>query len=498
MPSFDLTNQPWIPVLMRDGTGRELSLLETIESASDIASISGNPLESAVLHRLLLAIAHRVRTPKDPGEWLEIWRNRQDFLQEMSAYVRGQKDKFDLYDPLRPFLQHPGLTDVSRTPAEIVYDRSQGNNPIFLDGSVVASPQPITSSRAARAVLVTHAFGGSGTGGLNPLNGNKKDTMYAGPLCARMIAVFEGESLDETILFNLVRGKVPGQPSWERPLCDAPKQTRSQGPCDLYTRATRNLRLAPSEDGKFCNGVAVVMGEGISSEEGSHDDPMIPVYLAKDKKFKATRVDPGRALWRSSHALLIHETTDESRPLPAMDLISVLVVNRKLLEDRRAMRLRTLGVAANAQGPVTELWRDEALAFALSLFRDGNGYERLVSSIASAESEADTLRRQLYGFASRYVSDGGGVADPKDVARLIEEMSPSLNDFWMEIGPDGEKLALSLLDETEWKKRLVSARTTALNSAINRLAPDARRMRAQYVKSQGSTDSKNKKGRQTA
>ena len=214
MPSFRLDTQRWIPIVWSTGEYEELSLLDAVQQAEKIRAIVGNPLEVAVLTRLLLAIAHSVSAPTDAYEWLDVWNDRPGLLKNMVAHIQDNQAAFDLYSPDQPFLQNPKLPEPTASPALLVYERAQGNNPVFLDASQVAFPAPIPSSEAARALLVTHSFAGSGTGGNNPLNGGKKDTMYAGPLCARMIAVLEGENLAKTIAFNLASGAKPGKPNW--------------------------------------------------------------------------------------------------------------------------------------------------------------------------------------------------------------------------------------------------------------------------------------------
>jgi len=483
---------------MTDGTARDLSLLEVFERAPSIYQLAGNPLECAALHRLLLAVVHRVDSPKDRESWLVLWKNRNQLFEAVIEYLASTADKFDLYDPRFPFAQHPGLPHQGKTPAELVYDRAQGNNPVFLDSSVVSSPEPISSAMAIRSLLVTHAFGGSGTGGLNPLNGNKKDTMLAGPLCARFIAVVEGANLAETLLYNLVIGADVGSPVWDREVVDVPRQSRPSGLCDLYTRATRNVKLEPNDDGESCVAVSMVMGDAVLSDEDSLIDPLIPTYLAHDKKYKAMRIDPDKALWRSSQVLLVPEVSESARPLPAVALIRQLV-NRGDFQEDVQVRIRTLGVAANAQGPVTEMWRDEYLPFSLKLFSGDDGYQKLANAVDCADKEAKTLSFHLAGFAARYMADGGSSPEPKSISRLIQEISPNLSDFWMEIGPEGERIALQSIDEMEWSKRLVTVRQSAYEAAIDRLPPDARRMRAQFQRGDpglsGVTETKGRKAK---
>ncbi len=478
MPSFNLITEPWIPAVSVQGVESLYSVRQLLADADSIRQITGNPLEAAVIHRFLFAAAHRVSTPTSNREWLQLWIHSASLFPALAEYFETNLHLFDLYDPHQPFLQHPGLAGGIRTPAELIYDRARGNNPVFLDACLVAEPITISSAEAARALLVTHACSGSGTGGLNPLNGNKKDTMYAGPLCARMVCLLEGANLRETILLNIVPGVRVGRPGWERPRVDAPQSTASEGVCDIYTRATRNISLTASPDGKCCTAVSIVMGEAVTPEPDILDDPMIPVYFA-DKKAKALRVQPDKALWRNSHVLLAPVITDRARPLPAMNMISNLVLDG-WLEAPSAIRLRTLGAAANAQGPVTEMWIDETLPFSLNLFADASNYIDFASSIESAEVESKNLERRLRRFASRYLANGGGDPDPKDVGRLVGEISPNLTTFWGPVGQRGEGLPTRPVAREEWTAFLESCSRLALREAIDSLPADARRMRAEY------------------
>lgn len=497
MPSYRLDTQPWIPVVLKTGTPAEVSLLDAIERAPGIRTIAGNPLEVAVLARLLVAIAHAVRQPQDPYEWLDIWHNRRPLLDDMAAHVVENAGLFDLYDPERPFAQHPRLPVPGGPPALLEYERAQGNNPVFLDHSRVSDPVPLPSAAAARALLVTHSYGGSGTGGLNPLNSGKKDQMRAGPLCARLIALLEGEDLAKTIVLNLASDAKPSKPGWLRERADAPGQTPPDGPADLYTRATRSARLLPSEDGLTCTAVSLFMGEAVAGADDGGDDPMIPRYLASDKKFKALRLSGDRAMWRSAHVLLTAAEKPFARPVRALEQLRPLASDG-LVSTEEPVRLRVLGVEANAQGPATDLWRDETLPFGLSVLTDDARYAALERAVAGAEETARKLRGRLYRFALAYLRNGGDSSpDSKDAGRLADELAPNLAGFWSGIGPRGERIALDDFDDAAWEKELAAASERAFRKAIDRLPPDARRLRAEFARAEAGQDTL-KGGKKTA
>lgn len=480
-PSFRLDQQPWIPCVMQDGSFCELSLLDVLRQSRQIQRIAGNPLETATILRLLLAIAHVVGTPQDEFEWLDIWKAADQHLERMIAYVEQRADVFDLYDADRPFAQHPRLEYGSTTPAVLVYERAQGNNQVFLDHSRVDDPQPLTSAEAARALLVAHAYGGSGTGSNNPLNGGKKDSMLAGPLCARLIGVVEGQNLLDTIVLNLASNVRCGKPAWERPVCTGPSKTPSQGVADLYTRNTRAVRLTPNEDGSRCVAVAIFQGEAVANDEDAPIDPMIPRYRASDKRFKPVRLNPDRAMWRDAHVLLAASSAATAIPIRALPTLRVLASSKLLSEG--AVSLRILGIAADAQGPVTSLWRDETLPFGLSVITDDARYAAMTRAVALAEEYAIRTRKRIYGFAHRYLQDSSAASpDKQTVSTLADELSSNLCDFWSTLSPVGQRIACDGFDEDAWAQLLRKTSEAVYQQAINRLPPDARRFRAQFAK----------------
>jgi len=63
-------DKPWIPCVSKDGSIVELSLYDTLANAHNIQEITDeSPLVTAALHRVLLAIMHRVLGPKNEAEW---------------------------------------------------------------------------------------------------------------------------------------------------------------------------------------------------------------------------------------------------------------------------------------------------------------------------------------------------------------------------------------------------------------------------------------------
>src|SRR5438067_1367232 len=112
MPTFNLIDEPFIPCLMTDGQASELGLLNTLLKSPDIAEIrDASPLVTVALHRLLLAILHRVyRGPKNPKERFEIRNAKRFDADKIRLYFEQHKDRFDLFHEKYPFYQRSGFS----------------------------------------------------------------------------------------------------------------------------------------------------------------------------------------------------------------------------------------------------------------------------------------------------------------------------------------------------------------------------------------------------
>ena len=104
--SFNLVHQPFVPCRRMDGSFAELSLLEAFGEAHRIQAISDNsPLVTAALHRLLLAILHRVVGPATPQDWAALWQEHGKGLpvERIRDYLLRWEHRFDLFDESHPF-----------------------------------------------------------------------------------------------------------------------------------------------------------------------------------------------------------------------------------------------------------------------------------------------------------------------------------------------------------------------------------------------------------
>src|SRR6266508_695503 len=96
MPSFNLLDEKWIPVVMAGGEPRELSLRDALIEADTAQELfDASPLVTAALHRLLLAVLWRVFPQRSLAEWKALWQARRFDASRLDAYFDQWRERFD-------------------------------------------------------------------------------------------------------------------------------------------------------------------------------------------------------------------------------------------------------------------------------------------------------------------------------------------------------------------------------------------------------------------
>lgn len=129
--TFNLIDQGWLPCVTRDGETTRMGLLDALAQAHDFSGvIDSSPLATVALHRLLLAVLHRVFGPESPEAWGELWRDGRgkwdehrlrDYLCSAEIYSR-----FDLFDQRHPFYQTASPTTLRTPSRRLPGARSEG------------------------------------------------------------------------------------------------------------------------------------------------------------------------------------------------------------------------------------------------------------------------------------------------------------------------------------------------------------------------------------
>jgi len=133
IPSFNLTVDPWIPVVNRDGNKVLISLTSVFTEGDQFVDLAVRPHERVSLMRLFICIAHAaLNGPKDYDEWLDVPNKLPDAAK---LYLEKWSDSFYLYHPSKPWLQVAELSKVKdETPIGYLnFALASGNNPTIYD-----------------------------------------------------------------------------------------------------------------------------------------------------------------------------------------------------------------------------------------------------------------------------------------------------------------------------------------------------------------------------
>ena len=391
MKQFNLTGDPWIPVLWRNGRRSEVPLPELFERGGEIADLAVPPAERIVLMRLLLCIVMRSmqeqeKLPEYPADWLEL---TSDLIAKHAAeYLRKWRDAFDLYGD-RAFLQANGLARQNNASQDkLDFTLASGNNHTLFDHAANEDGRTHSDAWLARKLLVSQSFSTGGTIGQNIWNGVPvPNSSGASPLMeGSPLHVFcLGQNILETLHLNLIflaeLNKIKlGVPVWEAP---------PDGPAKAQEFDTTLFgRLVPISRAVKLTGDSsrVTVAEACRySKLPNFTDPYLSNKKSKDKKAEEKilylGIYPDRHPWRELESLL---TLAGPGPGSGVTPPKNLLV-KKYLPRESILRLWCGGVAAKKANytftgewtlslPVWKISRSE---FILDLFDFTKNAERI-------------------------------------------------------------------------------------------------------------------------
>ncbi len=387
MQTFNLTDQPWIPVVSQDWKRRDVSLTELFTTWGTLREIQAdNPPTTLAIYRFLLAILHRAyQGPKNVDHWEEI---QQDNGQGAIAYLEQWRDRFDLFHPEQPFMQDAA---IEAKDAGEVYLASvlHGNNTstVFChehqwSNAALAIPE------AARLLLRLHNFdtGGRKTGAT--------DSAAVLPLMDAANVLVRGDSLCETLLLNLneydpAREKpsvVTGDdsPVWERAI-QKPKERIPVGYIDYLTYQWRRVKLF-AQDGQVVK-VALHPGDRVPKDVPTSQWECGVAYTKTKKGLMTVRLNSARSLWRDSAVFLQSADEVSSRPR-ILDWVAILKAEKGLIES--TVHLQILGLNVDNAKPLG--WSGQQFAAPLIYLTDKPLWEKLSKAIALAEEHQQIFR----------------------------------------------------------------------------------------------------------
>lgn len=414
MPSFDLRDEPWIPVAFLDGTAGTVGLRDALRRAHEIREIAlDNPMELAGLYRLLLALAVRIfpRT-EEIDDWFTTWEAGRFDPAPIADYFDRWADRFDLFGTERPFYQVRTNMGNGLLPVTLLRMDEGGNTSALFSHADLKEGMTMAPAEAARGLIASqHAA----IGGLlsNPYKTGNRNS----PAVGGAIFWLHGRSLFQALLLNAppsssarMNGTAPPDaPAWE---ADEPKAAGSRphvGFLDYLTFQHRRITLLTT-DGEAATVVSGIHRTGGEAEEVMPlDDPHMAII--NDEKLGPRRynVVAGKAVWRDASVFLVLLPKQRGTPPATFQWAQS---NRDYLGMRRidaeAFAVRTRG----ANDGTVRMWRRERLPVFLNILAEPRRGEKVAIALERADRQA-----YLLGFATK-IAAGRILAPAKEFGAL--------------------------------------------------------------------------------
>ena len=498
MLSFNLLDQPWLPVRWVNGEPpAEVGLREILLRAPKIEELAtDNPLETITLNRLLAALVAAVHPGAvEPKEWFRLWQLGHFEAGAIDHYLTRFADHFDLFSLSRPFLGHlqPDTAEVSPL-ARLRHADTSGNNAALFSHDLDSRPQALTAAEAARALVCAQAAA-LGGGVAKPFNFSHAPLVGGAFFWLR--GSVDGQSnLFRALLLNLAPtpevwgNSTHDTPTWESTKPVLAEKRKVGGIRELFTFQSRRLLLVPA--GQLVGGVRYNQGSKV--EELLFHDPHLAYRSGKEGEF-ALRFQSGRALWRDSTTYLLHRGRAGGHAPRTLNWLAANVDNLGLGRDT-ALAADVFGLV-NDQAKV-ELWRQERVLLYPDILLDESRWNALRELLNGeqpgqddAAKRAERLREATRAFATRarlHKPAGARLGDVERAERdALVRMLDTDSRYWLALGQQFDqflaRLATAPVEEldqvrADWQSVIRRAAERALHSALSSIAQNARTWQA--------------------
>jgi CRISPR system Cascade subunit CasA len=458
MNTFNLVENPWIPVRYLDGRNALVSLETAFRESATIADLSCQPHERISLIRLLVCITQaELGAPETPDDWDGFG---EDLESRAPAYLRREDifPYFNLFGDGPRFLQVEKVTSTGAVKSsKLVPHLATGNNPTIFDHDGCADNRRLEPSSLSLALLTFQCFYplyGAGYKGKGPC------------VDANMLhMLLLGANLKENVLLNCLTADwiaqyfIPqgmGRPIWEAD--DEPVATKSY--LGRLVPRHRNLRI--KEDGLvfFLDQAGM---EYPRFEEAREPTATVVIILKKEgaeRRLLGGRLE--KSIWRDLHLMtaLRQPGVEEARA----------PMNLQIQTQRETENYR-LWVGALVTDLKAKILDTVESSFVLpqSIFTD-IGRARYEVGVQFADQQSN----QLYGAVKQYGATLKNESPPTDEAKkqfwhVLDQQSGTLLDIVREPGVMG---GLSFGEGADpWTVAVRRAAREAYNSVCSRQTP---------------------------
>lgn len=461
--TYDLTEEPWIRVIRSDGRPDAVSLRAVFREARDIQRIAGeSPQQDAALLRLLLVVLWRAHAadPRMQGfaseELAQWWADAlsgagdEEVRAAVDAYLDATRQRWDLLDPERPFMQVAGLSTAKGEHGS-VRKLVQDSESDYFSMRAADALESLDVGEAARWLVHLQAWNYSGikSGAVGDprVKGGKGYPIGTGWTGRTGLVVIHGDCLAQTLILNTAPDAVFGEslerdlPVWERePDGPAPRGVEhAAGPCDLLTWQARRVRLVPA--GGRIVGAVVANGDRIQSHN-ELNDPMTAYRFSEPQTKKLGREvwmprphAAERTLWRGVEPLLTRETDSRSGLRAPATVAGLRTLEETVAELEVLTTVELVGTVYGTQDAMVTTTLHEDMPVRLSVLTDGDvRTAHIVITAAEAGMAAGIATGQFAGMLQQ--AAGGEYAFDVDAAeRTLDGLNEPFKEWLARFDP---------------------------------------------------------------
>ncbi len=294
--SFNVLDDPWIPVITAEATEELLGIRQILFRAHELREISSaSPLEEYSMYRFLglfLMDALRPERESDIEDLLDGESFDHEVIEDYIALCESEGVSFDLFDEKRPFLQSKFDVNSEKTDgntSRIDLTKASGNNHTHFDHGA-ETVRFLQADDALRQLLITYTFIAIGGRGFKQgVNGTPP-----------YFSLIKGKTLFETLINTLLpieRISIPfDKPPvlWRRESIqkeeDLPRVSWMQG----MLLPARRILLVPDPEGRVTD-VYFSQGESFANKE-TWRDPYVSYQLQTKKPIVP---EDDKAIWQN-------------------------------------------------------------------------------------------------------------------------------------------------------------------------------------------------------
>ncbi|WP_329295607.1 type I-E CRISPR-associated protein Cse1/CasA [Streptomyces pseudovenezuelae] len=494
---FDLRDEPWIPVRWANGASSRCGVRELLHRAHEIVDLElPVPPAASGLLRILAAMTARIARDadgvrlddEDAAEEITTWLKTRDRVlnsgrfdpKAVDAYLDEEvpAGRFDLFDPVRPFLQDPRLAaecvDAQGGPNpsgvnKLVFGRPTGINGAVLFGHFTdGEPVAVPAAEAAWHLIAQLYYGPAGQCTPRRITEVRAGSGDAGPLRKAVSYHAWAPDLFTTLVLAVpvpgdgADADVPDECPWEaRELPDplAPLAELTWPGRLLTGRFRHAVLLVPSGD-RIAVADAYITWSTHEPKPTARD-PYVILDRGKEGQLTVREADGTRALWRDVDALLLMDSSHATlRPHS---------LNSLPLALRRRLKVRAYGF--DQDGKQTDTTWFEATTPAILHWQEESD-PRMARHLARCHQAAEEVGDRLE-YAARLawkLATDAGAATAATVKLDRRKPGPWAADAAGRYWPVAEREFWQLADpgrcDTAPLPVLVAAALTVLDDAI--------------------------------